>query len=303
MRVSRFAAPGVTKNNIRGRRATEFRRLRPRHGYCDDSSPMNRALLVLVIGMVLQATIVRAAPRAPVGTLPQGEVLTNLRSPTGRTVYLVLRPHKQEQALRERTEAMARSVGAKLLLRAAGPLWIAVLETDKQGLDVHRLGPDLLLTPSEPTALQKTNASGVLLRSGRKELDLDLEIMAQARQAMRDRSDTPPALVALAQGAAARLLLHYYAAGEDLRVLLFGRRYLALLVAHPDAALLKQVLEAAEPVLDPTEEAEAAGPAPPAAPGAPVLQAAEEALAAAEKIALAARAPVPKTTPKGKTTP
>ncbi len=242
---------------------------------------MTRTAAALLIGLLLQATTWAArATREPAAALPAAIVLTNLRSPTGRTIYLLLRPSPgAEGPMRQQAEQVADAVGAALKLRPAGALWIAVLTHKERGLDVHRLGQRLQVEASEPTPLSLAKEAGVRLRPGQPEADLDQEIVLTARRAMSDRESVQPSLVALAQGAAARLLLSRYVSGDDLGATLSGERYLPLLQAHPDAALLREVIEAAERGL---EVAIAPVPEGPPRPHAPP-PAWDEALVAADK--------------------
>jgi hypothetical protein len=204
------------------------------------------ALAPLVAALVLCAPAAAAARPAARASLPQEAVLTNLRSVTGRTIYLLLRPKAAEVAgLRARAERLAAEVSAKLRLRPAGGLWVAVLEHEKSGLDVHRYGRDLRLDEAPQGSLEAALAAGVRLRPERSDSDMDQEILLKARAVMRDREDVPAQLVAMAQAAAARQVLLRYVSGDDVGAATWGRRYLPLLSQHPDAALLREVVTVA----------------------------------------------------------
>jgi hypothetical protein len=242
---------------------------------------MTALLIAPLLGEGAQA--LAAPPASP--DLPAEAALTNLRSPTGRNVYLLLRqkgtqgaqaershrarratraddPRQNEQKaqadpiepIRARANRIAAGLSPKAAarVRAAGTLIVIEISHPDAGLNVHRHGRRLTVDAGPPTPILRTAAAGVRLRprEGQPESDLDQEILLQARRAFRDKEEVPGSLVALAQGAAARALLSRYAAGDDLGAVLFAARHAPLLAPHPDAALLREVQRAADDNLD-----------------------------------------------------
>jgi hypothetical protein len=265
-------------------------------------------LLGAVLGLSGVSRPGAAAPREP-ATLPQATVLTNLRSPSGRTVYLILRPGAEmREELRARAGRMAAAAGAALKLHA-GPgapgtddLWVLRLSHKEQGLDVKRRGRDLTVEPGEPTPVAYAGEAGVRLEAGRPDGDMDLEIMLQARQRLRELEHAPRKLVTLSQGAAARIVLSHLSEGDTLAAYLFGRRYQMLLIGHPDARLIRALVDGSEAALQ--VELPPGPPGPPEEVGPPdgtPAPAAQEALDRAAAVVGEARALLPeKDRPKDK---
>lgn len=221
---------------------------------------MTALLIALLLGGGAQAL---AAPPAP-PDLPADAALTNLRSPTGRNVYLLLRPRGGRDEIdqtRTRAARIAAAISPKATARAraAGALIVIEISHPDAGLNVHRHGRRLTIDAGPPTPLQRTlqAAAGVRLREGRPDSDLDQEILLQARRALRDKEEVPGSLMTLAQGAAARVLLSRYVAGDDVGAALFAARHAPLLTPHPDAALLRDLQRAAEANIDAAAEEDA----------------------------------------------
>jgi hypothetical protein len=219
-------------------------------------------------------------------SLPAEAVLTNLRSPTGRVIYLIARAGPEQAAeLSARAEEMAAKAQARVKIRPAGDLLVLLLWHKEQGLDVHRRGRHLSIDPGPPTPVRNALAAGVRLSERWRDADMDQEILLKARSVMREGEPARKELVTLAQGAAARRLLARYAVGDDVGAALLGQRHLPLLVAHPDAALLRTVLSAAQEALAPADRPP--GPAP-AGPAAELPAPWQEALSRAQAVARAA---------------
>lgn len=140
--------------------------------------PLAMAALFVLVGLWPWGDA-RAARKARVSSdaLPAEAVLTNLRSPTGRTVYLLLRARKDlGPELSDRAERLARTAGAEVKVKQAGDLWIVVLTHKDHALGVHRLGDDLRLDSLSPALYSADKESGIRLSADRPDSDLDQEI-------------------------------------------------------------------------------------------------------------------------------
>ncbi|MCS6915108.1 MAG: hypothetical protein RMK29_14020 [Myxococcales bacterium] len=238
----------------------------------------------------------RARSRDPVvdqvaDTVPQATVWTSFRSVTGRTLYLILRPeHGEGPQLHRPIRRMVDSVSASLEMRAAGRLWLAAIRHPTRSLVLHRHGRHLRLTlgppPSDTDMVAPPLASGLRLRLDRSDEEVDLEILLKSRNALRDREQVPGGLVAMAQAAAARDVLHRYISGDDVGAALWGRRHMPLLQAHPDAMLLTEIVSCAWEAL--SVPLPSRGSPPPSA-GTPLPASWAAALSSAEETALRAR--------------
>ncbi len=227
--------------------------------------PTLGVLVVLGLGLGLESQALAAQKErraASPDALPASMVLTNLRSPTGRTVYLLMRPKGPwVKEIAQRAEKTAQAVDATAQVRQAGDLWIVMMAHKNRAIGVHRLATDLRVSTEAPASLAAALLAGVRLHDDQSDADLDEEILLQSKNVMRDREQVAPAMVTLAQGAAARMLLYRYVTGDPLGAALFGKRALPFLEGHPDARLLREIVEAAAATLDPApREVHIAGP-------------------------------------------
>lgn len=228
--------------------------MRTRHAFLSSTS----LALALLCAAAVPAAAAGRAPRSARGAKPNPEeilhpdaVESNLLSPTGRMVFLLLPRSAEinEERVRPKAARLAQAIGATAHTRAGGDVVVVLLQHDKKRIALHRLGPELRVSAADPLTLPEP-LRGIIGAVVRPEGDYDQELLLRAREHFADPLHTVPGLVSLAQGGAARGLLLRFVTGDDLGAALFGQRHAPLIMAHPDARLLRTVLTAAERALE-----------------------------------------------------